>query len=158
MNTPSAVPQFIHLRLHSEYSVTDGIVRIDEAVGHAAADGMPALAVTDLGNLFGMVKFYKAARAAGIKPIVGADCWVQNPVDRDKPSRILLLAASRKGYLRLCELLSRAWLVNQHRSRAEIDKAWLAEKNGTPKIRAKATRVLASAPSSFSIFSRKNRA
>ncbi len=130
MNTPSAIPQFIHLRLHSEYSVTDGIVRIDEAVGHAAADGMPALAVTDLGNLFGMVKFYKAARAAGIKPIVGADCWVQNPVDRDKPSRILLLAASRKGYLRLCELLSRAWLVNQHRSRAEIDKAWLAEKNG----------------------------
>ncbi len=126
MNTP----RFVHLRLHSEYSVTDGIVRIDEAVGHAAADGMPALAVTDLGNLFGMVKFYKAARAAGIKPIVGADCWVQNPVDRDKPSRILLLAASRKGYLRLCELLSRAWLVNQHRSRAEIDKAWLAEKNG----------------------------
>src|SRR4051812_26958670 len=126
MNTP----RFVHLRLHSEYSVTDGIVRVDEAVAHAAADSMPALALTDSGNLFGMVKFYKAARQAGVKPIIGADCWVQNPVDRDKPSRILLLAASRAGYLRLCELLSRAWLSNQHRSRAEIDKAWL-EADGT---------------------------
>ena len=123
MNTP----RFVHLRLHSEYSVTDGIVRIDEAVAHAAADHMPALALTDAGNLFGMVKFYKAARAAGLKPVIGADCWVQNTADRDKPSRILLLAASRGGYLRLCELLSRAWLSNQHRSRAEIDKAWFAE-------------------------------
>ncbi len=123
MNTP----RFVHLRLHSEYSVTDGIVRIDEAIGRAESDGMPAVALTDSGNLFGMVKFYKAARAAGVKPVVGADCWVQNSADRDKPSRVLLLAASRKGYLRLCELLSRAWLSNQHRSRAEIDKAWLAE-------------------------------
>jgi len=126
MNTPRDVPQFVHLRLHSEYSVTDGIVRIDDAVGRAAGDGMPALALTDLGNLFGMVKFYKAARESGVKPIIGADCWVQNATDRDKPSRILLLAASRQGYLRLCELLSRAWLVNQHRSRAELDRAWLA--------------------------------
>ncbi|CAM9546530.1 unnamed protein product [Phaeothamnion confervicola] len=124
MNTP---PRFVHLRLHSEYSVTDGIVRIDEAVAHAAADGMPALAITDAGNLFGMVKFYKAARGSGLKPVVGADCWVQNGTDRDKPSRILLLVASHAGYLRLCELLSRAWLSNQHRARAEIDKAWLKE-------------------------------
>jgi len=123
MNTP----RFVHLRLHSEYSVTDGIVRIDEAIARAAADGMPAVALTDSCNLFGMVKFYKAARESGVKPVIGADCWVQNKADRDKPSRILLLAASRKGYLRLCELLSRAWLQNQHRSRAEIDKAWLAE-------------------------------
>ncbi|MBS0337552.1 MAG: DNA polymerase III subunit alpha [Proteobacteria bacterium] len=123
MNTP----RFVHLRLHSEYSVTDGIVRIDEAVARAAADGMPALALTDAGNLFGMVKFYKAARGAGVKPLIGADCWVQNTADRDKPSRILLLVASHKGYLKLCELLSRAWLTNQHRSRAEIDKAWLKE-------------------------------
>src|SRR3954469_16662081 len=105
-------PRFVHLRLHSEYSVTDGIVRIDEAVSHAATDGMPALALTDAGNVFGMVKFYKAARASGIKPIIGADCWVQNETDRDKPSRVLLLAASKAGYLNLCALLSRAWLTN----------------------------------------------
>ena len=120
-------PRFVHLRLHSEYSVTDGIVRIDEAVTRAVADGMPALALTDAGNLFGMVKFYKAARAGGVKPVIGADCWVQNALDRDKPSRILLLAASHAGYLRLCALLSRAWLTNQHRARAEIDKAWLKQ-------------------------------
>ncbi len=123
MNTP----RFVHLRLHSEYSVTDGIVRIDEAVAKAAGDGMPALAITDSGNLFGMVKFYKAARGAGVKPLIGADCWVQNVTDRDKPARILILVASHKGYLRLCELLSRAWLTNQHRSRPELDKAWLKE-------------------------------
>jgi DNA polymerase-3 subunit alpha len=116
--------------MHSEYSVSDGIVRLDEAVQRAAADGMPALGLTDLANLFGLVKFYGAARAAGIKPVVGADCWVQNPADRDKPSRILLLSASRPGYLRLCDLLSRAWLQNQHRARAEIARGWL-EDGGT---------------------------
>src|ERR687895_1586080 len=120
-------PRFVHLRLHSEYSVSDGIVRLDQAVQRAADDGMPALALTDLANLFGLVKFYSAARAAGVKPIIGADCWLQNEADRDKPYRLLLLCASRAGYLRLCELLSRAWLRNQHRGRAEIAPAWLAE-------------------------------
>jgi len=120
-------PRFVHLRLHSEYSVTDGIVRIDEAVQRAAADAMPALAVTDAANVFGMVKFYRAARSRGIKPIVGADCWVRNEIDRDKPARLLLLCTSRAGYLRLSELLTRAWLKNQHLSRAEIDRAWFTE-------------------------------
>ena len=120
-------PRFVHLRLHSEYSVTDGIVRIDDAVARAAADGMPALALTDVCNLFGLVKFYKAARGKGVKPLIGADCWVTNEAERDKPSRILLLAASRAGYLRLSELLSRAWLGNQHRARAELRKEWLAD-------------------------------
>ncbi len=120
-------PRFVHLRMHSEYSVTDGIVRIDDAVRRAVEDGMPALALTDAANVFGMVKFYGAARAAGVKPIVGADCWLQNEVDRDKPYRILLLCASHAGYLRLCALLSRAWLKNQHRARAEIARGWLEE-------------------------------
>src|SRR5262245_32285927 len=120
-------PRFVHLRLHSEYSVSDGIVRLDQAVNRAAADGMPALALTDLANLFGLVKFYRAARAAGVTPIIGADCWLQDPGDRDKPLRLLLLCSSRAGYLRLCELLSRAWLRNQYRARAELPRAWLEE-------------------------------
>jgi len=124
-------PRFVHLRMHSEFSVSDGIVRVEEAVKKAAADGMPALALTDMANVFGMVKFYGAARAAGVKPVIGADCWVQNEADRDKPFRLLLLCQSRAGYLRLCDLLSRAWLKNQHRARAEIAMAWLAEKGGT---------------------------
>src|SRR5687768_8415036 len=120
-------PPFVHLRLLTEYSVSDSVVRLDEAVERAAAEGMPALAITDLANLFGMVKFYKAARAAGIKPLIGCDVWITNEAERDKPSRALLLAQSRKGYLRLSSLLSRAWLENQHRGRGEIRKAWLEE-------------------------------
>ncbi|HKB62444.1 MAG TPA: DNA polymerase III subunit alpha [Burkholderiales bacterium] len=120
-------PAFVHLRLHSEFSITDGIVRIDEAVARAAADGMPALAITDLANVFGMVKFYKAARAAGVKPVVGCDLWITNESERDKPHRLLLLVQSRPGYLRLSELLTRAWLANQHRGRAELKKSWFAE-------------------------------
>src|SRR5258706_10253176 len=120
-------PRFVHLRMHSEYSVTDGIVRIDDAVAQAKADAMPALALTDASNVFGMVKFYVAARAAGVKPIVGVDCWIQNEADRDKPFRALLLCSSRAGFLRLSELLSRAWLKNQHRARAELAMGWFAE-------------------------------
>jgi DNA polymerase-3 subunit alpha len=122
-----AAPRFVHLRLHSEYSVTDGIVRLDAAVERAARDGMPALAVTDSANVFGMVKFYQAARAAGVKPVIGADCWVQGESAADKPGRVLLLCASRAGYLRLSDLLSRAWLQNQRQGRAEIARPWLHE-------------------------------
>jgi len=113
--------------MHSEYSVTDGLVRIDDAVAAAKADGMPALALTDAGNVFGLIKFYMAARAAGVKPIAGVDCWIQNDSDREKPYRALLLCSSRAGFLRLSELLSRAWLKNQHRARAEFSMAWFRE-------------------------------
>jgi DNA polymerase-3 subunit alpha len=113
--------------LHSEYSITDGILRVEEAVAKAAADGMPALALTDLSNLFGLVKFYQEARAKGVKPIIGCDAWVRNEADRDKPTRILLLCQSYAGYLRLCRLLSRAYRENQHRGRAEIKKAWFQD-------------------------------
>ena len=120
-------PRFVHLRLHSEYSITDGIVRIDDAVARASADKMPALAVTDLGNLFGMVKFYRAARRKGVKPVVGCDIWVSNESERDKPHRMLLLVQSRAGYLRLSQLLTRAWIENPYRGRAELRKAWFSE-------------------------------
>ncbi|MFZ9327798.1 MAG: PHP domain-containing protein, partial [Polynucleobacter sp.] len=108
-----AAPQFIHLRLHSEYSITDGVVRIDDAVETASADGMGALALTDLGNLFGLIKFYSAARSSGLKPIAGADVWVTNPQELDQPYRMLLLVQNNTGYLNLCELLSKASLNNQ---------------------------------------------
>src|SRR5471032_3445973 len=120
-------PAFVHLRLHSEFTVIDGIVRIDEAVARAAEDGMPALAITDLANLFGMVKFYKAAHAEGVKPVIGCDVWITNESEREKPSRMLLLCRNRNGLHQLSELLTRAWLENQARGRAEIRKAWLVE-------------------------------
>ncbi len=118
-------PQFIHLRLHSEYSIVDGLLRVDDVIKAAAKDAQPALAITDLANLFGMVKFYKAARGKGVKPIAGCDVWITNDDDRDKPSRLLLLVKNRAGYLQLCELLSKAWLTNLHRGRAEIRAEWL---------------------------------
>ncbi|MHB1144150.1 MAG: DNA polymerase III subunit alpha [Thiobacillus sp.] len=119
-------PRFIHLRLHTEYSVADGLVRVDEAVKRAKGVAMPALGLSDLSNTFGWVKFYRAARGAGIKPIFGCDVWVTNAADRNRPSRLLLLVQHREGYRRLCELLTRAYQDNIHRGRAEIDPAWLA--------------------------------
>jgi DNA polymerase-3 subunit alpha len=124
--TASHQPRFIHLRLHSEYSISDGIVQVDQAIARAAADGMPALGISDLANLFGMVKFYKGARGKGIKPVVGVDAWITNDADRDKPFRVLLICRNRKGYGQLCELLTRAYLENKYRSRAEMRQQWFA--------------------------------
>jgi DNA polymerase-3 subunit alpha len=120
-------PAFVHLRLHSEFSIADGTVRIEEAIAAAAADGMPALAVTDLANAFGLVKFYRAARARGVKPVFGCDVWITHEAERDQPYRALLLAQSHAGYLRVADWLTRAYRSNQHRGRAELRRAWLAE-------------------------------
>src|SRR5450830_1465906 len=122
-------PTFIHLRCHSEYSIVDGTVRIDDYVKHAQKDQMPALALTDLSNLFGAVKFYKAARGKGIKPLLGCDIWLENESKRDQPYRLLLLCQTHAGYLRLCELLTRAYLHNQFRGRAEIKRQWLIDES-----------------------------
>ncbi|MDY0978183.1 DNA polymerase III subunit alpha [Massilia sp. CFBP9012] len=118
-------PTFTHLRVHSEYSIVDGLVRIDDLVKAAVKDNQPALAVTDLANTFCLVRFYKAARGKGIKPIVGVDAWITNDDNRDKPHRLLILAKNHTGYLQLCDLLARAWLTNQHKGRAELRTEWL---------------------------------
>lgn len=120
-------PAFVHLRLHSEYSITDGMVRIDEAIAAAQGDAMPALALTDLSNFSGLVKFYKKTRAKGLKPIAGCDVFITNDADRDRPYRLLLLCLSIDGYLRLSRLLSRAYLSNQYRDRAELRREWFQE-------------------------------
>ena len=123
-------PQFVHLRCHSEYSIIDGIVRIDDYVAAASKDTMPALALADLSNLFGAIKFYKAARDKGIKPIIGCDLWLENTKNRDQAFRILLLVQNNAGYLKLCQLISRAYLENQYRGRAELKQAWLNDTEG----------------------------
>jgi DNA polymerase-3 subunit alpha len=120
-------PSFIHLRLHSEYSVMDGIVRVEEAIAAAVADRMPALALTDLCNVFGLVKFYSAARERGLKPLAGCDVWITNETDRDKPHRLLLLCQNHAGYLKLCSLITQAYRANRYRGRAELRKSWFGE-------------------------------
>ena len=115
---------FVHLRLHSEYSIVDGAVRIDDAIAAVVKDQMGALALTDLSNVFGLVKFYQAARKEGIKPIIGSDVWITNTEDRDKPFRLQLLVKNHQGYLNLCELLTKASLTNQFKGRSEVDETW----------------------------------
>ncbi|MEO5692431.1 MAG: DNA polymerase III subunit alpha [Usitatibacter sp.] len=125
-----SAPQFVHLRLHTEYSIVDGMARVDDAVAAAAADGMPALAITDAGNLFGAIKFYEAARAAGVQPIIGVDLWISNDRNRDAPYRVTLLARNTVGYLHLCDILTRAHAQNHWRGRAEVKREWLAGLEG----------------------------
>ena len=118
---------FIHLRIHTEFSIADGTLRIDEAVSAAAADGQAALAITDLSNLFGAIKLYSAARKKGIKPIVGADIWLEPEGGEKSASRLVVLVQNRQGYLNLCELLSRAWLRHEQRAQACVKWDWLGE-------------------------------
>ena len=120
---------FVHLRLHTEFSVVDGTNRIDEVVAAAAADQQPALAISDLSNLFGTVKFYKAARGKGVKPLIAADVWVQVP-GKDAtapPARLLLMVQNHHGYLNLSELITRAWTRGVVRDQAIISLEWLRE-------------------------------
>jgi DNA polymerase-3 subunit alpha len=121
---------FVHLRLHSEFSVVDGLVQVDAAAAAAAADGQGALALTDSACMFGAVRFYKAARVKGVKPILGVDAWISNDVDRDSPYRLLLLAMDNGGYLNLCQLVSRSWIDNAHRGRAEMRLDWFERHGG----------------------------
>ena len=127
---------FVHLRTHTEYSVVDGTLRIDDAALAARADGQPALAITDLSNLFGAIKFYKACRGKGVKPIIGVDIFLEpeaaaSGASSDKQaSRLLLLVQNRQGYLNLCELLARGWVKNAQRAQAWIKWDWLEELGG----------------------------
>ncbi len=116
---------FIHLHLHSEFSIVDGMVRPAELVAKAAELGMPAVAMTDQNNLFALVKFYRAAEKAGVKPIIGADLLIANPEDPANTDQIILLCQDRSGYLNLCRLISRAWQEGQDHHQATIKRYWL---------------------------------
>ena len=119
---------FVHLRLHTEFSVVDGTNRIDEIVAAAAADAQPALAIGDLNNLFGAVKFYKAARSAGVKPLIGAEVVFKGlGGDAQSPSRMLLLVQNTQGYLNLSELIARAYTQNAGRAQPMVKWAWMQE-------------------------------
>ena len=117
--------QFVHLRLHTEYSLVDGLVRIKPLVKQVAKLGMPAVAVTDQSNLFALVKFYKAAMAEGIKPIIGSDVWVHNEAEPASPHRLTLLVQNQEGYHALTELISRGYLLNQRQGIPMLMADWL---------------------------------
>ncbi|CAN7393273.1 DNA polymerase III subunit alpha [Variovorax sp. LjRoot84] len=124
---------FVHLRLHTEFSVVDGTNRIDEVVKAAAADRQPALAITDLNNLFGAIKFYKEARGKGVKPVLGAEVFLEGlGAEIGALTRIVLLVQNMEGYLHLSELLARAWTQNVGRGQAQAvcKLAWIEELQG----------------------------
>ncbi|MGA8008628.1 MAG: PHP domain-containing protein, partial [Thiomonas sp.] len=116
---------YVHLRTHTEYSIVDGALRVEEMVPAAARDGQGALAISDFNNLFATVRFYKDALAAGVKPLIGCDVLVGSARNPGQQTRLLLLVQSHTGYLHLCDLLSRAWLGNQQRGRAVVQWEWL---------------------------------
>jgi DNA polymerase-3 subunit alpha len=129
---------FVHLRVHSEYSLVDGVVRVDELVAACASGGMPAVAITDQGNLFSMVKFYKAAQGKGIKPVVGVDLWVRAEGASTAPvsaamaanaapelHRLTLLCQNLVGYRNLTRLVSRTWLEGQQKGVPTCERNWL---------------------------------
>lgn len=120
---------FIHLRVHSEYSIVDGIITIEALVENVANTAMPAVAVTDQGNLFAAVKFYQAAEAAGLKPILGVDIFLHNSARPTQPFRLTLLCQNQIGYKNLTQLISRAYLEGQKHGFPAIMKEWLNNHN-----------------------------
>lgn len=118
-------PRFIHLRLHTEYSLSDGLVQLQPLIESSIKNRMPAVAVTDQSNLFAVVKFYQAALSAGIKPIIGADLWLENESSPKQPYRFSLYCQNQAGYKNLLLLISRSFLENQHDGKAIIKRAWL---------------------------------
>ena len=119
------MPDFIHLRLHTEYSRVDGLVRINPLLQRVVELGMPAVAVSDQSNFFGLVKFYRAALAAGVKPLFATDVLVHVGGERNNTAALCLLAADRRGYDNLIKLISRAWMEGQHLGVALIERDWL---------------------------------
>jgi DNA polymerase III subunit alpha len=115
-------PQFVHLRLHTEYSLVDGIVRVPRLMRATAAAGMPAVALTDHGNLFAMVKFHREAERHGVKPVIGADLWL---ADGGEPALLTLLAQDAAGFRNLARLVSRSYQEGQDSGRPLVARGWL---------------------------------
>ena len=124
MKTPAA---FVHLRLHTEFSLQDSVVRIPELVERVAALGMPAVAVTDQNNLFAMVKFYREGLKCGVKPIIGVDVLLRAG-ERLPPNRLTLLCKDPGGYQNVTNLVTRAWLEGQEKGVPLLARDWLRQR------------------------------
>ena len=118
---------FVHLHLHTEYSIRDSVVRVKNLMQDVAAANMPAIAMTDQVNLFAMVKFYRAAMRQGLKPIIGSDIWLSN--DEKDFDRLILLCRDHEGYQNLSRLLTRAYLDGQQSGAPVIERDWLSSES-----------------------------
>ncbi len=120
-------PKFVHLRIHSDFSMVDGLSKVPPLVKKVAEMGMPAMALTDFTNLCGLVKFYDNAHKNGVKPIIGADFAMQSEAFGDELTRITILAADNEGYKNLTLLISKAYLRGHVQHLPVIDRDWLLE-------------------------------
>ncbi|MEM7252834.1 MAG: DNA polymerase III subunit alpha [Pseudomonadota bacterium] len=128
--TPESAPAptaFVHLKVHSEYSLVDGLADVESLAAGAAELGMPALALTEQGNLFSLVKFYRAAMKHGVKPIIGLDGWLASTKTGQDASRLTLLCQSADGYRRLAALSSRSYREGQVRGTPSFRGEWFDE-------------------------------
>ncbi len=130
---PNNQSDFVHLHVHTEYSLLDGAIRIDSLLKKAKEYCMPAVAITDHGTMFGVMDFYKKAKKAGIKPIIGCECYVaprtikdKTPLDNEGLSHLVLLAENQEGYQNLCKLVTKASLDGFY-YKPRIDKYLLQE-------------------------------
>ncbi|MDX1490555.1 MAG: DNA polymerase III subunit alpha [Pseudohongiellaceae bacterium] len=119
--------EFVHLRVHTEYSVVDGIVRIGPLVSAVAEQRMPAIAITDHVNMFGLIKFYTSAMSAGLKPICGCDVLIENPENPQRPTPMALLVQDKIGYRNLTELISRAYTDHDAGTLLTVKRQWIYE-------------------------------
>jgi len=119
---------FVHLHLHTEYSLVNGMIRLPALISQTLQNQMPAVAITDMGNLYGTVKFFNKCVAQGIKPIIGAEVYIENPDKVAQPYILVLLVQDKHGYRNLSELLSRGFREGQQQGMPIIEKAWLEGK------------------------------
>src|SRR5580704_2796951 len=126
--------QFVHLKLHTEFSLVDSILRVPELVAATASAGMPAVAVTDQYNLFAMVKFYREGLSQGVKPIIGVDLLVAETAERRGSSRLTLLCQDQDGYRNLTRLVTRAYLEGQKNGPPMVERSWLTAESLTGLI------------------------
>ncbi|MBS0289099.1 MAG: DNA polymerase III subunit alpha [Proteobacteria bacterium] len=118
---------FVHLHVHSEYSIIDGLIQIKSLCQEVKHHGMPAVAITDICNLFGMVKFYKEATAQGIKPIIGCELWIENDDKSNLCHKVVVLCQNKIGYQNLTLLISKAYQFGEHQMVPLLKKSWLFE-------------------------------
>ncbi len=127
VSLPPPAPAFIHLHLHSEFSIADSTIGIKPLIGKIRELDMPAVAISDICNFFALVKFYKAAQGAGIKPICGSDLTIAGDKTDDPQSQVTLLVRNQTGYQNLTRLISRAYLEGQVHGLPCIRRGWLKE-------------------------------
>jgi DNA polymerase-3 subunit alpha len=120
------IAPFVHLKVHTEFSLVDGLVRLKPLLGRVAELNMPAVAVTDQTNFFGLVKFFKAASGAGVKPIYGSDFWIRDEKEGGNTFLISLYAQNEVGYQNLTRLISLAYQKGQHQGLPFVTREWIA--------------------------------